>query len=155
MSDLRYNDSELQMESKLILCIEENENETRGNSNSIDTRLFIGWSNTDNDFYLRGKRQDIGSHEFVPYSFHCESAHELYDFIKCVIDTSNTISIILYNFNNIDSYINMREYELNYEFFEEHIDRNYEIAAYDNEKINRKRIVRYLNILKTMYNWSY
>lgn len=155
MTELRYNDSELQMESKLILCIEENDNYITGNSNSIDTRLFIGWSYSDNDFYLRGKRQDIESHEFVPYSFHCETADELYDFIKCIIGSSNTINIVLYNFNNIDSYINLREDELNYEFFEENMDRNYEIAAYDNEKIKRKRIIKYLNILKSMYNCSY
>jgi len=157
MSNFFYNDSELQMKSKLILCIEEHDNNVTGNS--IDTRLFIGWSNQDNDYFIRGKRVDIGTREFVPYAFHCDSTDELYEFIKFVVGKRRKTSIILYNYNNIDTnrsdLESIKDHELTYEFFEENIDRNYEIAAYDKVRVNRNRIKKYLGMLKNIYNWEY
>ena len=74
MTDFWYNDSELQMDTNLILYIEENDS-----INSVNNKLFIGWSNTDNDYYVRGRRQ---YQDFVPYAFHCKSTNKLYDLIK-------------------------------------------------------------------------
>jgi hypothetical protein len=156
MADFFYNDSELQMESKLILCIEEHDN--RKDSYSVDTRLFIGWSNQDNDYFIRGKREDIGSKEFVPYAFHCDSTDELYDFIEFVVGSRSNTSIILYNYNNIDmnssNSASLKDDDLTYEFFEKNMDRNYEIAAYDRLTLKRGQIKKYLRMLKNMYNWD-
>jgi len=156
MSDFFYNDSELQMESKLILCIEEHDN--RKDLYSVDTRLFIGWSNQDNDYFIRGKRVDIGTKEFVPYAFRCDSTDELYDFIEFVVGSRSNTSIILYNYNNIDmnssNSSSLKDDDLTYEFFEEHMDRNYEIAAYDRVRLKRGQIKKYLRMLKNMYNWD-
>ena len=146
MADFFYNDSELQMDSKFILCIEEHDNR------SIDTRLFIGYSSRDDDYFVRGKRQDIGSKEFVPYAFRCESTNDLYDFIEFAVGPRSKTSIILYNFNNLEG---IYDDDLTYEFFEEHIDRNYEVAAYDGVKLRRSQIKKYLRMLKNTYNWEY
>ena len=158
MTDFFYNDSECQMNSKLILCIEEHDN--RSETNFVDTRLFIGWSIQDNDYFVRGKRQDIGPTEFVPYAFRCESTDELYDFIEFVVGSKRNTSIVLYNYNNIDtnsnqSKVNLKDDELTYEFFEENMDSNYEIAAYDGVNLKRAQIKKYLRMLKNMYNWDY
>lgn len=154
MTDFLYNDSELQMDSRLILCIEEHD--SIRNPDSVDTRLFIGWSNADKDFLVRGKRQDIGSKEFVPYAFHCDSTDELYDFIEFVIGSDRNASIVLYNYNNIDGITSseLKDDDLTYEFFEEHMDINYEVAAYDEVKLKRKEIRKYLRMLRNMYNWD-
>jgi len=157
MTDVVYNDYDIQMNSKLILCIEEHDDIKK--IKSVDTRLFIGWSNLDNDFLIRGKRVDIGKHEFVPYAFHCNSIDKLYDFIEFVVGSKSNTSIILYNYNNID--VNSGEQpvknddELTYEFFEKYMDKNYEIAAYDKVRLNRVQIKKYLNLLKYIYNWDY
>ena len=155
MEDFLYNDSELQMDSKLILCIEEHDN-NKNPQKSIDTRLFIGWSIRDNDYFVRGKRQDIGSTDFVPYAFRCESVDELYNFIEFVVGLGRNTSMTLYNFNNLDGfpYNEVNDDELNYEFFEDHMDKNYEIAAYDGVKIKRSKIKKSLRMLKNMYNWE-
>jgi hypothetical protein len=147
MADFMYNDSELQMDTHFILCIEEHDN--KKDRSSIDTRLFIGYSSKYDDYYIRGKRQDIGSREFVPYAFRCDSTNDLYDFIKFAVCPHSKTSIILYNFNNLEGYSND---ELTYEFFEENIDRNYEVAAYDNVKMKRNQITKYLRMLKNTYN---
>lgn len=148
MADYMYNDSELQMNTRFILCIEEYDGEI--DKKSIDTRLFIGYSVNDDDYYVRGKRQDFKSREFVPYAFRCESTNDLYDFIKFTLGRNKT-SVILYNFNNVEGY----QYdELPYEFFESHIDKNYEVGGYDNVKLKRRTIEKYLRMLKNMYNWD-
>ncbi len=149
MAELYYNDSELQMDSQLILCIEEYDSVKT--PTSIDTRLFIGWSNDHKDFFVRGKRQDIHSMEFVPYAFHCESLNELCNFIEFVIGHRKTSSVTLYNYNNV---YGMEDLDLTYEFFEENMDRNYEIAAYDNVTLQRSELKKQLRMLKSTYNWE-
>jgi hypothetical protein len=146
---LMYNDSKLQMDSTLILCIEEHDD--KRDKESIDTRLFVGWSNDDDAYFVRGKRQDIGNHEFVPYAFHFGSSTELYDFINVVVGNRKTTSIILYNYNNIDS-LNTTNDKLTYEFFEENMDKRYILAAYDNVKLKKRQITKYLSMLKNTYN---
>ena len=140
-----YNDSNLQMNSQLILCIKEYDN-TKDKS-SVDTIMFIGWSYTDNLYYIRGKRQDISDKNFVPYAFNCENEIDLYNFIEFVVGSNNTSSIILYNFNNISE---MKCNDITYEFLEENMDINYEIAGYDKVKVARLEIVKCLKMLKNI-----
>lgn len=139
---MSYNDSNLQMNSQLILCIKEHDN-----NDLIDTIMFIGWDYTDNVYYIRGKRQDICDKNFVPYAFQCENVYEMYNFIEFVIGCKKTSSIILYNFNNITE---MECNDITYEFLEENIDINYEIAGYDNVKVRRLQLVKYLKMLKNI-----
>ena len=150
MSEFVYNDSELQMDTEFILCIEEHTDDDVID-NSIDTRLFIGYSSRDDDFYVRGKRQDIGSREFVPYAFRCVSSNDLYDFIEFALGNCKRASVVLYNFNNLDGF---KDDELTYDFFERTMDRNYEVAAYDGVKLKRGKIIKYLRMLRNMYNWN-
>ena len=147
MCDFMYNDSDLQMNSELILCIKDHDN-TKDKA-SIDTTMFIGWSYIDEVYYIRGKRQDIGISQFVPYALKCENINELYNFIEFTVGYRNPLSIILYNFNNI---CEMVSNDITYEFLEEHIDKNYEISGYDNIKLNRLEIIKSLRLLKHTFN---
>jgi hypothetical protein len=147
MSEIMYNDSNLQMNSELILCIKDYDN-TKDKS-SIDTIMFIGWSYIDNVYYVRGKRQDICDSQFVPYALKCENINELYNFIEFTLGYRNRLSIILYNFNNI---CDMVSNDITYEFLEEHIDKNYEISGYDNIKLNRLEVIKSLRLLKHTFN---
>ena len=145
MTSFIYSDSELQMDSQMILCIEEND------ETSIDTRLFIGWNESENNFFVRGRRQDTSRSSFVPYAFHCDYSRDLYDFIEFTVGKLGRKSIVLYNFNNIQS---LDLSDLSYEFFEENLDKNYEIAAYDHVKIKRSKFVKYLRMIRNMYNYD-
>ena len=140
-----YADSNLQNDSTLILCIEDYED-----PNEIDTRLFIGYDAKANDYFIRGKRQDIGTREYVPYAFHCDEEKILYDFIE-FITSNNNISMTLYNFNNTND---KQDYDLTYEFFESNMDKNYEIVGYDNVLLSRDKLMKLLSMLKNMYNWD-
>lgn len=143
---MTYNDSELQLDSRLILCIEEHERAE--NENSIDNRMFIAWNSKTKEFFITGKRQDTGFLEFVPYVFYCKSVDETYEFIRFVIGTRETTSLVLYNYNNT---IDKDEHELTYEFFEMYMDRNYEISAYDNVRLDKCKLKSVLRMLKSVY----
>jgi hypothetical protein len=150
MSDFYYNDSELQMDSSLILCIEEHDG--NGHKNPVDNRIFIGYDHKDDDYYLRGKRQDTSVSDYVPYAFRCDAENKLFEFLDFVIGTRENVSIALYNYNNI---VNKETDSLTYDFFEEHMDPNYEIAAYDNTMLNRFMMSKHLKMLKNFYNWEW
>jgi hypothetical protein len=149
MSTFLYRDSELQINSSLILCVEEHDNEK--DKNSIDNRIFIGYSSKDNAYVLRGKRQDTLTRNFVPYGFYCDSANDVFDFLEFVLGKKDNVSVVLYNFNNLD---NKDSDSFIYEFFEEQMDTSYEIAAYDNMQLNRKRMVKKIKMLKNLYNFE-
>lgn len=148
MSDFLYNDSKLQTDTHFVLCVEECD--YTNDKYPIDTRLFIMWNLKDKDYIVRGRRQDIRTSNYVPYAFHCESARNLYDFMKLVMDNAR-VNITLYNFNNIDS---MRINDITYEFLEDGMNKNYEVTGYDNFIVNKSDILKYLKILKSTYNWA-
>ena len=144
-----YNDTELQMDTNLILCIEEHDCEH--DDTLIDNRVFIGWNIQDSDYYVRGKRQDTKNSKYVPYAFHCDSTSDMYNFIEFVMGTKRNVSVTLYNYNNIDE---MADSDLTYDFFEEQMDHQYEIVAYDDVKLKRSQTVKYLRMLQSTYNWT-
>jgi hypothetical protein len=119
------------MNSRLILCVEEQDNENI--YNKIDTRLFIGWDYLTKVFFVRGRRQDAKNSDFVPYSFSFKSVVDVYNFVEFVMGKKATTNIIMYNYNNTAS---LYDEDLTYEFFQEHLDKNYEIAGYDGIKLN-------------------
>ena len=143
MSNFTNNDSELQMDSCLILCIEEYD------KSSIDTRMFIGYDVSVEDYFVRGKRQDIRGTNYVPYAFHCESADKLYKFIELIVGIKGVFNTTLYNYNNLE---NKMVDEITYEYLESLMDKNYEIVGYDGVILTEENMLKSLNVLKYMYN---
>lgn len=141
-----YNDSDVQFYSRLILCIEERDSKT--DPVSIDNRIFIGWCHDAQEYFVRGKRQDMSTSNYIPYAFQCKFTDDLYDFIEFLLGAKGKKSLTLYNYNNI-----YPETDLTYEFFEDLMNYNYEIAGYDNIKLSRHHIKKQLRLLKNIYNW--
>jgi len=147
MSECIYCDSELQMDSRMILCIEEHD--ITSTPSNLDTKLFIGWNSNEHEFFVRGKRRDSGDTTYVPYAFHSVIMTCIVDFIEFIIDDGADVSVILYNYNNID----FENYDdMTYEYFEEQQDKNYEITGYNNHKLNRELLKKMLGMIKNMYN---
>jgi hypothetical protein len=144
-TDIIYNDSKLQKQSCLILCIEEHDSKL--NPSSIDTRLFIGWNDELQEYFINGRRQDLNVSNFVPYSFQSSYTDDVYDFIMFVLGEKGRKSITLYNFNNISNFE-----DITYEFFEKYMNTDYEIVGYDNVKLLPKQVKKQLRLLKNIYN---
>ena len=139
---MAYTDSELQTNTQLILCIEECD--SRSTICPIDARLFIGWCHETATFFVRGRRQDTKSTDYVPYSFRFKSVIEVYNFVEFVMGKKDTTNIILYNYNNMASFDCE---EFTYDFFQENLDKNYEIAGYNDMKLKREPILKLLLLL--------
>ena len=128
---MSYKDSDLQFDSKLVLCIEECEYDNTV-INNIDHRMFIVWSPLQNTFCIKGKRQNVGGRDYPPYSFCFESINSVVEFINS-LTCDNKINVTLYNYNNIDGLESDSPqdclYNLDYEFFEINMDPNYELSG--------------------------
>ena len=80
----------------LVLKIEEYVDEL------LDTTLFILYDKNEEIFLVKGKRSVVfGKPEPISYSFTCEFASELIDFIEFVISKESKVSYSLYNYNDL------------------------------------------------------
>ena len=144
---------EKEIDSCLVVCFEEHENDDDGND-LIDTRLFITYDHTTSAYVVNGKRQDIFSKKgrnktnLKPFVFCASESIDIVDFILLSFSRSNSLSYIMYNYNNLPE----DACELTYEFMESNMDRRYEIAAFDNVDIKRNHIRRLVRLTKNMYN---
>jgi hypothetical protein len=174
-----YPDSDLQMDSCLILHIRE----------KSDTQLFIGYDNVLKNFYLRGRRDDFifhkkcqltvteissddKEHEIVtdgmlrkemvtknvPFAFTFEKARHVWNFINFVICQrpvfgKNNVVVSFYNYNNL---VGMRPEEITFEFLEENLNDDYEICGYNNVEISlasSKDIIDWIKLLAQSCNF--
>jgi hypothetical protein len=139
----------------LVLMIQEKERK----SDLIDNILFILYDTQLEKYIIRGKRNifDGGSkYNFFPYSFTCKKKKDVFEFINFSICSSNKISIDLMNYDNLPYESN----DITFDFLIDNVDRNYEISAYDNVKINNKKrgyfhkknMIKILRIIKNVAN---
>ena len=124
-------------------------------SGEQDTTLYILYDKMRHHYVIRGKRKDVirgKRKEFdlrtCTYSYECEFAHDLADFIQFLIDDSNTVSYILYNYDNLPETSN----EITYEFLHDCDDRQYEISGYDNMPLKRGQLLKNLRMLRNIHN---
>jgi hypothetical protein len=92
------------------------------------------------EFVIFGRRQDRASseREYAPFHITSKSESDVYHFIKFVVDQESRHSITLYNYNNIYCLDGSTEAYC-YEQIEKNKDRDYELAAHDNETLCRPR----------------
>ena len=129
----------------LVLKIEEVEFDTH----KLDTTLFVLYDSRKNTFIIRGKRRPFKNIESCSYSYNCSEVKELHDFISLVICKNNFRNYVLYNYDNLK----YESDEITYEFLKENDSTLYELAGYNLEKYNKKKLTNYLNILKNVYNY--
>jgi hypothetical protein len=151
MTDLEYNytDSHLQNNSTLVLCLEERDN--KKSYDIIDNRIFIFWEQNSKQYYLFGRRQTNGFFSGVPYAFTFFTSRDVCEFINTTFE-NRTCSMSYYNFNNLYSLDYGILKPINYEFFENNMDRNYEVIAYDGITIDYKTIQTKIRLLKNTYS---
>ena len=128
----------------LVLKIEEYDIDNK----NLDTTLFVIYDKKEHQFIIRGKR----SHEIMDsctYSFSCEFAHELFDFITFVICKKNQLSYTIFNYDNLPATSD----EITYEFLTQHESKVYELAGYDKQRFNKDELLSNLRILRNVFNY--
>ena len=127
----------------LVLKIVETDPDTQKN----DTELYVIYDKLNGQFMIRGKRRDTRKITSVPYSFNCDTAANVYDFIDLTICRFNLISYTLYNYDNLTD-------DNAFDFLHNCNDNAYEIVGYDNISLckNKKHIMKVLRSLREVYN---
>ena len=117
----------------------------------LDTTLFVLYDNNEDAYLVRGKRSDVfGKPSSVPYSFYCNYASELIDFISFVLCKKSKISYTLYNYDDLPNDAD----EIDYQYLSDlDGDIAYELAGYDNQKFNKKEILKFLRVLRNVFNY--
>ena len=129
----------------LVLKLEEVEESTK----NIDTTLYILYDKMRHLYVVRGRRRWTPTMRSCTYSFECEFATDLADFIDYVICKNNRVNESLLNYDNLSYDSN----EITYEFLHDYDHSDYEISAYDNIKLRRSAILRNLRMLRNVYNY--
>ncbi len=130
----------------LVLKIEEHDVDT----NELDTTLYIIYDKKQHNFIVRGKRFSKLM-DSTTYSFNCEFADELVDFITFIICTKNKWTYVLYNYDNLPHDSN----DITYDFMKKHDSKEYELGGYDYQKYDKKILLKSLRILRNVFNIYY
>lgn len=113
-----------------------------------DTTLYVLYDKATHRYVIRGKRNDSRI-DSCTYSFECEYANDLADFLEFLLDKTNTFSYILYNYDNLPETSN----EITFEFLKMYDSRVYELSGYDNEIYHRKTMLKNLRMLRNIFNY--
>jgi hypothetical protein len=128
----------------LVLKIEEYDIDNK----SLDTTLFVIYDKKEHKFIIRGKRSHV-SLDSCTYSFNCEFAHELFEFITFVICKKNQWSYTIFNYDNLPATSD----EITYDFLKDHESKVYELAGYDRQKYKKNELMSKLRILRNVFNF--
>jgi hypothetical protein len=123
--------------------------EVEYNTNKIDTTLYILYDKVRHVYIVRGRRRWTPMSQSCSYSFECEFAKDLADFIEYVICKRNKVNETLYNYDNLPDDSN----EITYEFLHDYDHSDFELSGYDNRKLRRGRLLKNLRMLRNIYNY--
>jgi hypothetical protein len=127
----------------LVLKIEEFDDELCDHIGNI----FVLYDQKMEKYVLRGS--GISKKMYCsPFSFIADNASDVADFISFAIDVENNKNYILYNYDNLPETSD----EITYEFLCHWESQEYEIAGYNGMKPNKKTLVRWLRMLRNIYN---
>ena len=129
----------------LVLKLEEVER----NTNKIDTTAYIIYDKKNHRYLIRGRRRWTPVWQSCTYSFECEFAKDLADFIQYLICPDNRVNEVLYNYNNLPEDPN----EITFEFLNEYDHADYEISGYNKKKLRRPRLLSNLRMLRNVFNY--
>lgn len=113
-----------------------------------DTTLYVLYDKATHRYVIRGKRNDIRV-ESCTYSYECECANDLADFLEFLLDNTNTFSYFLYNYDNLPETSN----EITFEFLKRYDSRVYELSGYDNQEFKRRNVIKILRMLRNVFNY--
>lgn len=115
----------------------------------LDTTVYILYDKEEHKYVVRGRRRYTPEHPSCTYSFDCEYANDLVDFLRYIICKENTINEVLYNYDNLPA----SSSEITFDFLQENDERTYEISGYNGLKCTRKRLLRNLRMLRNVFNY--
>ena len=115
----------------------------------IDTTIYVFYDKKEHHYVVRGQRKWTPRHQSCTYSFNCEFAKDLVDFLQYVVCKDYTVNETLFNYDNFPESSN----DITYEFLPDYDHSDYELSGYDRKKFGRKRLLRNLRMLRNIHNY--
>ena len=129
----------------LVFKFEEIEQHT----DKIDTTVYVLYDKSEHNYVVRGQRRWTPTNQSCTYSFNCDFAKDLVDFLQYIVCKDNVVNEKLFNYYNLPSSSN----DITYEFLHDYDHSDYELAGYDRQKFGRKRLLRNLRMLRNIHNY--
>jgi hypothetical protein len=129
----------------LVLKIEEIDSDLE----QLDQSVFIFYDQNVETYVVRGRRRWTPTIQSCTYSYECDNAEDLADFLEYLFCNDNTVNEILYNYDNFPDNSN----DITFEFLQEHEHKDYEISGYNNQKHSLKRFKRLLRMIRKVGNY--
>ena len=114
----------------------------------LDTTVYVLYDKKEHHYVVRGQRRWTPRHQSCSYSFNCEFAQDLADFLQYIVCKDNRVNEVLYSYDNFPNSSN----DITYEFLHDYDHSDYEISGYNDQKFGRKRLLRNLRMLRNIYN---
>ena len=144
-SSSKMSQTDTRIDDCLVLKFEEIEE----NTNNIDTTVYVLYDKNEHHYVVRGQRRWSEKHQSCTYSFNCEYAQDLADFLQYIICKDNIVNETLFNYDNLPGSSN----DITFDFLQEYCHSDYEVAGYDRQKLVRKRLLKNLRMLRNIYNY--
>jgi len=116
---------------------------------NIDMTVYVLYDKRNHKYVLRGRRRWTRRHHSCTYSFECERASDVVDFLQYIICSENTINETLYNYDNFPENSNY----ITFEFLNNYDNEDYELSGYDGEKQSRQKYLQKLRMLRKISNY--
>ena len=136
---------ENQVPDCLVLKIQEYDDD----SGLLDNSIFVIYDKKEHHYVIRGHRRNTKNSDACTYSFVCEFAKDLADFISFTICKENLWTYVLYNYDNLPYDSN----DITYEFLLYNESPVFELAGYDKQKYSRRKLLQNLRMLRNVFNY--
>jgi len=115
---------------------------------NIDTTVYVLYDKQKHSYVVRGQRRCTKKHQKCTYSFECEFANDLVDFLQYIICPGSMVNETLYNYDNLPYSSN----NLTFDYLKEQDHSDYEISGYDGQTLARKKMLKKLRMLRNVSN---
>ena len=129
----------------LVFKFEEVENLT----GKLDNTMYVIYDKRNHRYLIRGRRRWTPISQSCTYSYECEFANDLADFMQYCVCPDNRVNEILYNYDNLPDDPD----EITFEFLHDHDHADYELSGYNGKKFKRGRLLRNLRMLRNVFNY--
>jgi hypothetical protein len=118
-------------------------------SGKIDSTVYVIYDKRNHNYLIRGSRRCCKQYEQFAYSFECEFANDLADFIEYLFCPHNKVNEILYSYDNLPENPN----DITFDFLKEYECPDIEISGYNDIKLKRHKLLRNLRMLRNVFNY--
>jgi hypothetical protein len=116
--------------------------------NEPDNVLYVFYDKMLHHFFIRGA-QSSARFEFYPYSFRCEFAKDLEQFIHAIISSDSKVVYELLNYTDLP----VESDDITYEYLEEAETPMMQITTIVSKNYNSKGVVNLLRMLRNVFNY--